>query len=330
MNRRRFLATLAASGVAAATHRGWAAQSEPAMTGSDPMAAAVRLSEMESFNYIPPLYELYGYMHPDAQAIVPRATVIGWYQADFQPRGPQPAVATGVTTLDSWTWPVNGVAYADVAEVSYTQRFDDGSTVNDVVRLVYHQGTWRWFFGRDKAWVQEQNARFNVLLSTPEFGDAPFGLSALQNLDERLLQRLPPEISDSEFATRYTLAATTTPPFPDGLLLATTRLRYDAVEPRSEFALGFVEHGAIKSPKSEVENLKALAELRRNAPPFELLGWNTAPAKGPSWLQYMNPGVDVVGPSYSVVVVSDATYMQVMMYSEESLQTVCEALAGPQ
>ena len=42
------------------------------------MAAAVRLRELESFNYIPPLYELYTYLHPDAQAIVPRATVIGW------------------------------------------------------------------------------------------------------------------------------------------------------------------------------------------------------------------------------------------------------------
>lgn len=330
MNRRRFLAALAAVGIAPAFQRGVAAQNDPAMTGPDPMAAAERLSELESIDYIPPLYQLYGYMHPDAQAIVPRATVIGWYQADFHPRGPHPATATGVTMRDTWTWPVNNVDYANVAEVSFTQAFDDGATVNDVVRLVYHEGSWRWFFGRDKVWVDEQNARFNVLLTTPAAGDAPFGLSALANLDIGVLQRLPAEIFAADFKTLYALKENAMISTSSALLMPKTQLQYDAVEPWSEFALGRVEHGAIKAPKAEAENLKAIAELRRNAPPIELLGWNPVPEQGPAWFHYTNPPVDVVGEAYAIVLVSDATYLQVLMYSEESLQVVCEALASKQ
>lgn len=328
MNRRRFLAAFTAISAAAVIHRSMTAQNDAALTGSDPLAAAVRLSELESFNYIPPLYELYGYLHPDAQAIVPRATVIGWYQEEFQPRGPEPAVATGVTSLDTWTWPVNGVAYADVAEVSFRQKFADGSTVNDVVRLVYHEGSWRWFFGRDKAWVDEQNTRFNLMMSTPEFGDAPFGLSGLANLDMRLLQRLPAGVFDALTETRYTLTQNTEISSSSDVLMPKHQYQYDAVEPWREFALGRVEHGAVVAPKSEAENLKAIADVRRNAPPVEFIGWNSAPGQGPAWLHFTNPPVDVVGASYSVILVSDATYLQVMMYSEESLQAVCEALAS--
>src|SRR5699024_6832730 len=100
----------------------------------------------------------YARMHPDAQAIVPRHVVIRYFREVFQQRNPEPAIATGVT-YKSWTWGVNGVTYPHTAEVSFTQRFG-GETIEDVVRLVEHHGEWKWFFGRDRAWVDEQIRRF--------------------------------------------------------------------------------------------------------------------------------------------------------------------------
>ena len=158
MNRRRFLSISTASVALARTgvRPGAAQTTEPGHTiaGDDPMAAAEYLSSLESTEHIPALYELYSHIHPDAAAIVPRGTVIGWYQEDFQTRGPKAANAYDVAWLDSWTWDVTGVTYSDVAEVSFTQEFADGETLDDVVRLKFHDGAWRWWFGRDAAFVE--------------------------------------------------------------------------------------------------------------------------------------------------------------------------------
>jgi hypothetical protein len=188
MNRRAFVASAC---LALTAGKSTSAAIKQPMTGDDPMAAVECLSELESIPHIPALYQLYEFIHPDAASIVPRATVIGWYREDFQPRGPRPALATGVTWLERWTWPVNGSLYEDVAEVSFTQEFADGETESDVVRLVKDGGSWRWFFGRSKEWVEEQNHRFDLRAHIPQDGNAPYGLAALETLNPTILDHLP-------------------------------------------------------------------------------------------------------------------------------------------
>ncbi|MDP9472973.1 MAG: hypothetical protein M3Q71_20305, partial [Chloroflexota bacterium] len=120
--------------------------------------AAVALSRLEAAGNF---HALYDRLHPDAKHVVPRAAVVGWYEADFAPLGP------GVITVQSvqfedWTWGVTGKRYRDTAVVAYTQPFADGSITEDVVRLVEHGGGWGWFFGRDRAFVDKQIERFGA------------------------------------------------------------------------------------------------------------------------------------------------------------------------
>lgn len=121
------------------------------------LAAAEAISRLEVSGQIDALYAL---LHADAQAIVPRAAVAGWYEHDFPARGADPAVATKVRFIP-WTWQVNGKHYPEAAEVAYRQTLADGTIVRDEVRLVQDsRGEWRWFFGRDRVFVEEQIARY--------------------------------------------------------------------------------------------------------------------------------------------------------------------------
>ena len=129
-------------------------------TVSDERAAAdtaVALSRLEAAGEFDALY---AEMHPDAQAVVPRAAVVGWYANEFAPLGPGVVTVSGVRFVE-WTWAVTGETYFPTAEVAYAQPFDDGAVVEDVVRLVQDEvGEWRWFFGRDRAFVEAQIARY--------------------------------------------------------------------------------------------------------------------------------------------------------------------------
>lgn len=119
--------------------------------------AAYELSVMESLGDFNGLYDR---IHPDAHAVVPRAAAVGWFEEDFAPRGPGVSVVTSVE-FGPWTWAVTGKTYPNTATVSFRQPFADGSVVDDVVRLVQDdRGEWRWFFGRDRAFVDAQIARF--------------------------------------------------------------------------------------------------------------------------------------------------------------------------
>jgi hypothetical protein len=120
-------------------------------------ATAVYLSQLEAAGDLDTLYD---WLHPDAQAVIPEAAVTGWYESEWLPRGPEPIAVTGVEFAD-WTWEVTGETYPNTAEIAYEQPLGDGSVVRDVVRLVQDdQGLWRWFFGRDRPFVEEQIARF--------------------------------------------------------------------------------------------------------------------------------------------------------------------------
>jgi len=122
-----------------------------------PSERAVALSVLEASGDFNALYDL---IHPDAHAVIPRAAVIGWFQDTFAPRGPGVSTVTDVEFV-AWTWPVTGQTYPVSAEVSYEQPFADGPVEAGVVRLVRDEtGEWRWFFGRDRAFVEAQIARY--------------------------------------------------------------------------------------------------------------------------------------------------------------------------
>ncbi len=118
--------------------------------------AAVELSRLEAEGAYDALYDL---MHPDSQAVVPRQTVVGWYQAESAPLGPGVITVLSVRFVD-WTWGVTGVTYPGAAEVTFSQPYANGTVTEGVLRLVESGGEWRWFFGRDPAFVDAQIARF--------------------------------------------------------------------------------------------------------------------------------------------------------------------------
>lgn len=121
------------------------------------LAAAEELSRLEASSQIESVYDL---LHPNAKAIVPFAVVAGWY-ADASPaRGASPADALKIRFIP-WTWEVTGQTYPNTAEFAYRQTLADGTTIRDEVRLVKSDnGVWRWFFGRDRDFVEEQIAQY--------------------------------------------------------------------------------------------------------------------------------------------------------------------------
>lgn len=121
------------------------------------LTVAEELSRLEVEGNIDRLYDR---MHPDAQQIIPREAVIGWYQQELAMREAEVAHALKVRFIP-WTWEVTGQTYSGTAEVAYQQRLADGSEARSEVRLVQDwHGNWSWFFGRDRAFVEEQIARF--------------------------------------------------------------------------------------------------------------------------------------------------------------------------
>lgn len=129
---------------------------QPRSEVSHPTGAAVFYSQLEAESQFS---ELFTYLHPDAQAIIPEAAVVGWYQDNFAPLGPGIITVTGVE-FTSWTWDVTGVTYPETAEVSFRQPFANGSVADEVVRLVNSSGEWRWFFGRSREFVDNQIAEY--------------------------------------------------------------------------------------------------------------------------------------------------------------------------
>lgn len=123
-------------------------------SASDPASTAIDISVLESQGRFSRIYDQ---MHPDAQKIIPRSTVVGWYENEFGPLGPGEISVTDVQ-YDSWTWPVTGTTYPNTAEIFFEQPFANGTTVAEVVRLVEHDGEWKWFFGRSLGFVEEQIA----------------------------------------------------------------------------------------------------------------------------------------------------------------------------
>jgi uncharacterized membrane protein len=119
-------------------------------------ATAVHLTELE---VVGDYQRLYAWMHPDSKAMVPEETMEGWYREVFAVRTPTWMTVDDVRLVE-WKWDVTGKVYPSAAEVTFRQRFEDGAETEGVTHLVRDNGVWRWFFGRDRAFIDELTAQF--------------------------------------------------------------------------------------------------------------------------------------------------------------------------
>lgn len=119
-------------------------------------ATAVHLLQLEaSGDYA----RLYAWMHPDSRALVSQPVVAGWFRAQAPGRSPV-FVTVERARLVAWKWGVTGGEYPSAAEVTLRVRTADGQEQTETVRLVREHRVWRWFFGRDRDFVDEQVATF--------------------------------------------------------------------------------------------------------------------------------------------------------------------------
>lgn len=296
LTRRAFSLGVAGTGLALLLDTFPAATQSPSPLPSDPMRAAEELSHLETTEHIPALYTFYELMHPDAQAIIPRHVVIGWYREEFQPRGPEPAIATGVTYKD-WKWAVNGTTYPDAAEVSYTQAFAGGSMTEDVVHLVEHDDGWCWFFGRDRAWVDEQIERFTQTLHVPFEGEAPYGLPEVRIADD-MLDRLPDRIELERMTMKQDSMAAVSPVIPEWATGTDVR-RYIATD--EPYPLGYAQVFRLGPGITPADAIRQAVEDDETAPPFTLDAWNLAPDNHTPFAAFETYGSDAVGMAQNVM-----------------------------
>lgn len=321
LSRRAFTLGAAGAGFASLAGAGPAASDEPPR--QDPMRAAEELSQLEVTEHIPALYTFYDRMHPDAQAIIPRHVVIGWFREEFQARDPQPAIATGVEYKD-WTWAVNRKTYRDTAEVTYIQEFADGSVTLDVVRLVEHDATWRWFFGRDRAWVDEQIRRFTQTLNVEHAGEVPYGLAEVELADD-MLARLPVTIELDGITAEQSSMAGVSPIIPDWASATDIRHYLDVEE---FYPVGYAQVFRVKNGIAPAAAIRQAVEQFETMPPFTLYDWNLEPDVDTPYARFETFGSDAVGMAQNVMW-ADAAGEHVAIIScmrEAGLEVMAEAL----
>ncbi len=122
-------------------------------------AAARAISRLEARRDFASIYRR---MHPDSRAEAPEEAVVGWYETEFTAKRTAELTVTDVQLID-WTWAVTGETYARTAAVSYSQPYwVDGvrEDVPGVIHLVESNGTWGWFFGNSRDFVDAQIARY--------------------------------------------------------------------------------------------------------------------------------------------------------------------------
>lgn len=107
------------------------------------------------------LHQLYDRLHPDVREVLSRSGLGSFYDS---PEAVIPAEPVEVESVEfePWTWPVTGEEYEEAATVTVRVRGDQGGEAVDERRelhLVEDGGSWRWFFGDDEAFVEEQDER---------------------------------------------------------------------------------------------------------------------------------------------------------------------------
>lgn len=152
------LAILFAAGATSAV-----AQSADDVDAQTAGGAAIAISRLEAQQHYDAVYDL---LNPDAQVLIPRSAVVGWYQDTYAGKTTTPLSVISVTFGD-WAWPVTGKTYSHVAEVHYVQSFWDADgnreDVSDVEHLARVGHIWTWFFGLSREFVDEQAAKYGAV-----------------------------------------------------------------------------------------------------------------------------------------------------------------------
>ncbi|MCA9858288.1 MAG: neutral zinc metallopeptidase [Thermomicrobiales bacterium] len=118
---------------------------------------------------------MYDLMHPDSQAIAPRAAVVGLFDAAYtQAQAGVPQIIA-VEVLD-YIWPVTGQTYRPAAQVTFVQPIVDQNGqqtyVQDAIYLAPDSsGTWGWFFGNSAEMVQNAIDTYGSSNAAPQ-GDS--------------------------------------------------------------------------------------------------------------------------------------------------------------
>lgn len=147
-------------------------------------AAQAAAAELFGFAVAGDFNALYDRIHPDAQAVVPRAAGIQILAEVYAIARPGEAEIIGAE-IGSWTWPVTETTYPDAAQITFRQPFvdEDGEqqVLEDAMYLVQHQGAWRWFLGSDRAYLARVIGQFAPPATRPEAGDVDALLQAVTN-----------------------------------------------------------------------------------------------------------------------------------------------------
>lgn len=266
--------------------------------------AAVTLSRYEATAEYGRLYQE---MHLDCRALVPAAAVVGWYRAAFTPR--LPGVITEITDVRivPWTWAGNARSYPQTAEVSFVQSFGIGGPVSDKVRLVRQNGRWRWFFGRDVEFINNQIALYAAayppIIADPDTAVvtdaniAPWGIPKLVSpaLDPQfVVAALPSTFAGNVLRpTPITGSGSESPSYAAGATFYQYTGPYDPVIPSAAFGIYDLAPGVTTG--EAIERIKA--DGVANTPADSVLIDGNDPASRVRFLlveQYMNDAVGIV------------------------------------
>jgi hypothetical protein len=142
----------------------------------DAEEAAERTREISVLEAARDFDALYDLMHPDAQAVLPREVVVGWYREDFRDRRTAKATIFDVCFTE-WTWAKTCKSYPNTAVVLFKQPFwvHDERQPDPDKPLTLHlvrsaPGDWRWFLGRTREFVDQQIAKFAPPTASPAIG----------------------------------------------------------------------------------------------------------------------------------------------------------------
>jgi len=132
--------------------------------------AAIEISRLERSG---DLLLLHDRLHPDVRLQVSRAALGVWYH------GPEAVIPTADPEIlsvefGSWTWPVTGRTYADIASVVVRQMGlrQGGEVEQTELQHYWFDGTrWRWFFGSDPAFIESLRAQVTQDATVGQFQD---------------------------------------------------------------------------------------------------------------------------------------------------------------
>jgi hypothetical protein len=220
-----------------------------------------------------------------------------------------------------WTWPVNGVTYNGVAEVSFTQSFDNAPPIADVVRLAFPGGDWRWFFGRDRGWVDHQIDIYNARAYIDQAGVVPWELDRVVDADPEVIRSLPVQLGGAR--AEVVADARQIPDYAARMPIA---VQYrDA-----EYPIGYAMATPLRDDRNIADTIDAIDWERVQAQPFTLKAWNLSPANGVPFAKYEEFGSEAVGNAQTLIWGQNGgrTLWTLSFVGDDGLEALAQALVA--